>query len=183
MQSTIGHNSITIALRGGAALAFGVAAIVWPQPTLAVLIALLGVFFLLDALFSSLAAIYFAEWRVASWPLVIEAVVALGIGGITLFWPGMTAYALLYLLAAWAILVGIIQLVASYQLRGYLQHGRMLALRGLLPLLLGMLLILFPQEGALALIRLLGLGLGLNGLYLLALAYQLHRAHGRATAL
>jgi len=183
MESSNMRNRGMIALRGAAALTFGVAALAWPAPTLTILIALLGIFFLLDGFFSGLAAIYFAEWRVASWPLAIEALVALGIGLITLFWPGVTAYALVYLLAAWAILVGAIQLIAAYQLRHFLQREWLLALRGPFPLLLGALLIAFPQDGALALIRLVGLGVGLNGLYLLALAYQLYRLHGRTTAI
>lgn len=181
METTIRRNWLATALRGAIALTFGVVALALPEPTLAVLIAVAGAFLLADGLLSGLTAIYFGEWRILSLPPTIEAIVAIGMGLITLFWPDVTAFALLYLLAAWAILTGLIQLIAAYQLRHYLRGEWLLALRGLVPLSFGALLAIFPQEGALALVRLIGLGAALLGLYLLILAYRLHRRQGRLT--
>ncbi len=175
------RNRAVLALRGTVAVAFGIAALALPEPTLAVLIALLGAFFLADGLFAGLAALYFAEWRVISWPPLIEAAVALGIGLITFFWPDVTALFLLYLLAAWALLTGLVQLIASYQLRRYLEREWLLALRGLAPLLFGLLLILFPRSGALALVRLIGVGACLLGGLLFYLALRLDRRTTRQT--
>lgn len=183
MESLFVQNRVALAVRGAVAITFGIAALVLPEPTLAVLIALVGAFFLADGLFSGLTALYFAEWRVVSWPPLIEAIVAIGIGLITFFWPNVTALFLLYLLAAWAVLTGLMQLIATYQLRRYLEREWLLALRGLAPLLCGVVLILFPRSGALALLRLIGIGALLLGGFLLYLAVRLNRRlTGQTTA-
>ena len=183
MARPIVHNRIAFILRGMVAVVFGVVALAVPAPTLAVLIALLGAFFLADGLFAGLGVLYFAEWRVLSWPPLIEAVVAVAIGLITFFWPDVTAFFLLYLLAAWALLTGLVQLIAAYQLRHYLEGEWLLALRGLAPLLAGLLLVIFPREGALALVRLIGAGAVLLGGFLLYLGLRVGRPNsGQATA-
>src|SRR5689334_9691466 len=102
-----------LALRGLFALLFGVLAILWPGLTLEVLVLLWGAYALADGVFAIAAAIAgagrFHHW----WALLLEGVVGIAAGVVTFLWPGITALALLFVIAAWAVVTGILEIVAA----------------------------------------------------------------------
>src|SRR3954454_15737309 len=103
-----------LALRGVAALLFGVVALGWPGITITALLVLFGAFVLIDGLMNLYAAVRHdpADKRRRG-ALGLEGVAGIAVGIITLVWPAITALALLYLIAAWAILTGIFEIIAA----------------------------------------------------------------------
>ena len=104
---TLTTNWWALPLRGIAAVPFGLAALFWPGLTLFALIAFLEASTLVDGIFAIVAATRGSASR--RWLLLAEGVVGLLVGLIALFWRGMTALVYLYIVAAWAILAGILK--------------------------------------------------------------------------
>lgn len=163
-----------LALRGFFAMLFGVAAFLWPGMTLQVLVLLYGAFALANGVFSLIAA--FAGWgwdRRWGAALLLEGIAGIAVGVLTFAWPGITALVLLYLIAAWAVLTGIFEVVAAVRLRSAIRGEWLLALSGILSVVLGVALVMAPQTGALAVVWLIGTYAFLYGGLLLALALRL----------
>src|SRR5512135_3344344 len=89
-----------MALRGLAALVFGIVALIWPAITLLVLVTLFGVYALWDGIFAIVGAIRAAEHHRQWWLLLVEGIVGIIAGLIALFLPGVTALSLVYIIAA-----------------------------------------------------------------------------------
>lgn len=183
MVETLARNWWAVALRGAAAIIFGILALAWPRETLTVIIYLFGAYALVDGIFSGVAAIVrAAERRTDWWPLLLEAVIGIIIGVVTFFHPGFTALVLVYVIAAWALLTGIAELVAAWQLRQSIQGEWVLALAGILSILAAIVLAVNPRTGALAVIWVIGLYAIFFGVLLLGLAWRLreHNKHVEA---
>jgi uncharacterized membrane protein HdeD (DUF308 family) len=116
------------------------------------------------------------------WILALRGVVAvlLGVGaGIIAFvWPDITALALLWLIAFWAILTGILEIVAAIRLRRVLNNEWLLAVAGVLSIIFGLILVIWPGSGAVGLVWLIGIYAIVFGVALVALALRL-RSLGR----
>ncbi len=80
---------------------------------------------------------------------------------------------LLYLIAFWAILTGVLEIVAGIRLRAVIANEILLILMGVLSTLFGILIIIFPRAGALAIIIWIGAYAVLFGIILIALAFRL----------
>lgn len=145
----------TFLIRGLLAIAFGIIALVWPGITLMVLVVLFGIYVIVEGIFSIVAA--FSNRAVHSWwVLLLEGLASLVIGGIAFIWPGITAVALLIFIAIWAIFTGLLEIGAAVQLRKEIQGEWILALTGILSILIGIILIVNPGAGALAVVWLIG---------------------------
>jgi len=173
------RNWWALALRGLAAILFGIAALVVPHITLAVLIALFGAYALVDGVFALIAAGRAAERQTRWWPLALEGVVGIVVGILTFAWPGVTALILLYFIAYWAIITGVFELIAAIRLRQEISGEWLLGLGGVLSVIFGLLLIIFPGAGALTIVWLIGLYSLIFGVALVALGLRL-RSGGAA---
>jgi uncharacterized membrane protein HdeD (DUF308 family) len=160
-----------VALRGLAAIIFGLLAFIWPGITLAVLILFYGAYALVDGVLALYVAIQSRGQGV--WALVLEGILGIGAGLIAFFWPAITALALLYLIAAWAILSGLVEVVAAVRLRQVITNEWAFILSGVLSVVFGLLLVVQPGAGALTLVWLIGLYAVLFGVGLLAFAWRL----------
>src|SRR3984893_8442281 len=104
-----------IALRGLAAVLFGVLAFVWPGMTLAVLVLLFGAYALVDGILAIVVAVRGGtDHRLF---MGLEGVVGVLAGLVAFVFPGLTALALLYIIAFWAVLTGVLEVVAAVRLR------------------------------------------------------------------
>ena len=159
------------ALRGVAAVIFGILAFVWPGVTLAVLVLFWGAYALVDGILTLLAA--FRTGQDHRWALVIEGVVGIGAGIVTFLWPGLTALVLVYIIAVWALITGVLEVIAAIRLRHVIENEWWLVLSGILSLIFGIALVIAPGAGALALIWLIATYAIIFGVLLLGLALRL----------
>src|SRR2546425_5756371 len=113
MTTVLMRNWWALALRGIFAILFGLAAFVIPGVTLAVLVALFGAYAFIDGVLAIVAGIRAAERHERWWSLVLKGLAGIVAGVLTFGWPALTVLALLYLMAGWAIVTGVFELVAG----------------------------------------------------------------------
>jgi len=173
MLHTLAKNWWALALRGLVALLFGLLTFFLPGVTLVTLVLFFGAFALADGFFNVVAF-----FRVAShqWALLIEGVIGVIAGILTFAWPAITAIALLYVIAFWAVFTGIFEIVAGIRLRKVISNEWLLLVMGAVSLLFGVFILIAPGLGALAIILWIGAYAMVSGLFLLALAFRL-RSH------
>ena len=144
-----------IAANGAAAILFGFVLVLWPDIGLTTIVAVVAVYALVRGVLSGLAAFLTPLPRTERAWLVLEAVVGTAIGIALLVWNDISAQALLYVVAAWAIAIGVLTLAAAFELP--LSGGRrlLLVLNGLVPMAFGAVMFIEPDAGALAIVALL----------------------------
>ncbi len=141
--------------RGIVAVLFGVVALVWPSMTLYVLVFLFGIFAVIGGITAVAAALRSRELQ--GWGLLLfEGILGILAGVVALVWPGITALAFLYLLAAWAILTGILELVAPLAFPMSGGRGLLMVLSGIVSIVFGVLIAAQPSSGLLAVVWLIG---------------------------
>ena len=166
-------------LRGIAAIIFGILAIIWPGVTLLSLTLLWGAFTLVDGVAALYTAVFGKSGATsARWWLAIVGIAGIIAAGIAFLYPGMTALVLLWFIASWAIVIGIMQVIGAIQLRKEIEGEWLLALNGILSVAFGLLLFIRPGEGALAVIWLIGVYAIAIGVLLAVLAFRVktHKA-------
>ena len=180
MLRTLGRNWWALALRGVAAILLGILAFAWPGITLFVLVLFFGAYMLVDGIFAIVAAVRAAGEEDRWWLLLIEGILGVLAGLVAFFWPGLTALALLYFIAAWAIVTGIMEIVAAVRLRQEIEGEWALGLSGLLSVIFGVLLVVLPAPaGLLSLVWLIGAYAVATGVLLLILAFRVRSEAGR----
>src|SRR5918994_2427149 len=161
-----------LALRGLVAILFGLAAPFWPGLVLAVLIVLFGAYALVDGVLAVIAAFRSSGHGMRRPLLLIEGAIGILFGILALFWPGLTALALLYIIAFWAILSGIARIVMAVMLRREIENEWSIALSGVLSVILGIVLIFLPGAGLLAYVWLIGILALALGIILIFYAFR-----------
>ena len=181
MADMLARNWWALALRGVVAILFGLAALLWPGITLAVLVLLFGAYALVDGIFAVIAGVRRAaehrEHGVSSSSKDLLGIVA---GFVTFVWPALTAIALLYIIAAWAIITGVLEISQAIRLRREITGEVWLALGGLASLVFGVLLLVWPVAGALAVVWLIGVYGIVFGIILVGLGLRLRQWHTTA---
>ena len=158
-------------VRGVLWLLFGLAVVAQPAASLVTLVVLFGVFALADGIGNIVSAIGRQEAD-NRWVLALIGLSGIGAGVLTLFNPGVTALALLFYVAVWAIATGLLQFVAAIRLRHEIKGEFWLALSGLVSIAFGVYLMARPGEGVLSVIWLIGIYALALGIILIALALR-----------
>jgi uncharacterized membrane protein HdeD (DUF308 family) len=169
-------------VRGFLGVLFGVAAFEWPVPTLVTLVFLYGAYALVDGV----TALWAGALGGAAW-LVLSGVLGVAVGLSTFFFPGITAAALFYLIAAWAIGRGIFEIIAAIKLRREISGEWALIVGGILSIAFGVLLMAYPVAGVLTVVWLIGAYSLMFGVVMVVLAFwvrglsrKLEMHHGTA---
>lgn len=168
-------------LRGVLAIIFGVFAFLLPDLTLAALVLLFGAYAIVDGGFAIWAVIVGEVPRGDRWwSLLIEGMLGIVAGLIALLLPAITAIALVYLIAGWAIVTGALEVVAAIRLRREIPGEWLLALSGVLSVVFGAVIAIFPGAGALAVVWLIASYAVVFGIVLIALGMRLRGAQHSA---
>jgi uncharacterized membrane protein HdeD (DUF308 family) len=175
MLRTVTHYWWMILIRGIFAILFGIAAFIWPGPTIEVLVLLFGAYALVDGIFAVIVGLQQYGETQRWWTVLLEGIVGIVLGVLTLFWPGTTATVLLAFITAWAIMTGVFEIAAATALRKVIEGEWALILAGAASVLFGVLLVLQPTAGALALIWLIGAYAIIFGVLYSILAFELRR--------
>lgn len=168
MLDQFSHYWWTFAVRGLLLVVFGVLAMLLPAITLAALILLFGAFALVDGVIALVAGI-----KSHNRLLLVLSVLAIAAGAVTIVWPGITALALLLIIAAWAIVRGTYEVATAIALRNEIEYEWLLGASGILLVALGILMLFFPVAGLLGIVWLIGLVALASGLLLLIGSFRL----------
>ena len=172
MVSELAMNWWSMGIRGVITALFGVAAIAWPNITLAVLIGLFGIFMLVDGVIAFISAIRAGQERQRWWTYVVEGLVEVGIGIAVFSVPQVTAVILLYFIAFWAIFIGIWRIATAIELRREIEGEWLWGLSGLVALLFGFAILAFPAAGALTLVRVIGIFALAFGIFSIIMSFR-----------
>lgn len=178
MVTHYGRTWWALAIRGIVAVIFGILALVWPGITLTALMLFFGAYVLVDGIFAILSALFHHAGNERWWLLLLEGIVGIIVGVLTFIYPGLTAFVLLFFIAAWAVLTGILELLAAVRLRNEIENEWLLALSGIASLVFGILIAVAPGAGALAVVWLIGVYAIVFGILLLAFAIRVRNAAG-----
>lgn len=171
----LSYNWWTVALRGMLAVGIGLIALFFPSITLIILILLFGAFALVDGVLLLIAGIRSRKENERWWALILLGILSMAVALIAFFVPLVTALALLFLMAAWAIIGGMLEIIAAIQLRKQIKGEWILVLDGVITLLFGLALIIMPAAAILALVWLFGGFKVISGVLLLILSFRLKR--------
>jgi uncharacterized membrane protein HdeD (DUF308 family) len=164
-----------IALRGVAAIAFAVVILVWPNVGLTTLIALFGAFALVSGL-ATIAGVFNLPIRGGqSASLVVEGILGVAVGVVVFIWPALSGLGLLYVIAAWAIALGIFEIALAFVLPISGGRSLLVVLGGLLSVAFGVIMFAHPGAGAVALLTLIAAFALVTGVMQVAFALELRR--------
>jgi uncharacterized membrane protein HdeD (DUF308 family) len=173
MFNLMTQNWWAIELRGFAAVLFGIATFMWPGVTLSVLAPLFGAYAMINGIFAVIEGIRRdvsqERWR----PLLFEGAISIVLGVMAFAWPGLTAMGLLFLIAFWAIMTGVFEIITAIRLRHEIRGEWVMALIAILSMAFGLLLLAFPGPGALSEILLIRAFVFAIGALMIALAFKL----------
>jgi len=103
MFSELTQNWWVLAIRGVAAIIFGILAFMWPGITLFSLVILFAAYAIADGIFAIVAAVRGPRTEARWWALLLEGILGITAGVITLIVPGITTFFLLYIIAFWSL--------------------------------------------------------------------------------
>ena len=164
-----------LALRGLLAILFGALAIMWPGITLEVLIFFFGAYSVVDGFFSAVSALAHRKHDQQWWLFFLSGLAGIIVGVFTFILPGLTAFVLVILIAARALIVGIFEITAAIFLRKTINNEWLLLLNALLSILFAVVIFIKPGAGALALVWMIGITAIFIGILLLAIPFRVRR--------
>ncbi len=172
MVQTLARHWRWIALRGVVAILFGLATFLNPAATLLVLVVLFGAYAIVDGtamVISALGQRHEERWGT----LLVGGIIGILAGALTLFVPGLTVLALVLLIGAWALVMGVIEIAAAVRLRREITGEWMFIVAGCLAVIFGLLVVAAPSAGALVIMLWLGAYALVSGILLVALGFRL----------
>lgn len=173
MISSLATNWWAVMIRGILGIGAGIITFLWPGITLAGLVILFGAYALLTGILSITGAIK-AVHRHDRWvALVFEGIAGLIASAVTVVWPATTLFALVYVIAAWALIIGALEIAAAIKLRKQVRGEWLLALSGGLSIAFAFLIAIAPLAGALVIALWFGAYSLVFGIILIALGLRL----------
>lgn len=168
-------------LRGIVAIAFGIMAFTWPAPALYALVLLYAAYAVVDGVFTiaSATGASHVDPHLRVWPILVAGVVLVVAGAIAFAWPGLTAVSLLLVIGVAAVVRGVMEIVEAVRLRHEVDNEWALGLAGALSVVFGVLVLLRPAAGALALIWMIACWAVLVGALYVVLALRVRALRER----
>ena len=160
-------------IRGILGIVVGLMTFLWPGITLMALVFLFAGYALVDGIVSLTGAAHAAQARERWAPLLIEGLLGIAAAVITVLWPAITALGPVFVIAAWAILTGVAEVVAAVRLRRHISGEWLLALAGIASVVFGVMVAAVPLAGALVIAIWFGAYALVFGVMLLVLGFRL----------
>ena len=175
LAAALGRNWWLLLLRGLVAIVF--ALLTWAQPgvSLAALVLVFGIYVLADGLLGVWSAIAKRRDNRHWWLLLLWGLVGIVVGVMTFIMPGITGLVLLMYIAAWAVITGVLQIVAAIRLRKEIKCEWLMILSGLVSVAFGVLLFLQPGAGALAVAWIIAAYAFIFGVLMVLLAFKVRK--------
>lgn len=172
-REQIAYNWWAVLLRGVVGVIFGALAFFEPQFALTTAIFVFGGFVLIDGILLFIAGVRTREETENWWLVALQGLLGIIIGIASFLAPETTAVALLYYVAVWAIITGVLEISAAYEIRKEIEGEWMLALAGLASIILGAAMIFNPGAGLLVWLWYIGLYAFISGAFLIGLSFKL----------
>jgi len=183
MDKALTRMSRSLAVAGIVSIVFGVTVLLWPGISLLSLTLLFGAFAFVYGTFAIGAGLYLLAHRSTEWaPYVAAGVAGVIIGVITYLHPGITDLTLVYLVGAWAFVIGAFDILAAIDMRGTFPGAMWLGLTGALSVVFAIVVAFRPGAGMLAILWVIGFYGILAGVTRLVAAYRIHQFHGDVKA-
>lgn len=151
---TFGLPDRPLAIRAALALVFGGLAIGWPGVELGQFVLLFGAYIFLDGV-AAVVSGFAGESAAERWGFFAEGAVSCALGVVAFVYP-FIPLALLYVIATWGIITGVLEIIVAAHLRTTLRAQWLLSLAGISSVFLGMLLLTIPGTGSTAVVRVIG---------------------------
>lgn len=166
-------------VRGILGIAFGVIVVLFPGLGLVAVVALFAAWAIIGGVSALIGA-----WRSRDhrdwWLGLLEGIVGVAAGLVAILVPGLAALGLLFVIAFWAILTGLLQIWFAIRMRQQIHGELWLGLSGVIAVLFGILLVIFPGTGILSVLLLAGLLSIAFGGAMVMLGFRLRRLHTQA---
>jgi uncharacterized membrane protein HdeD (DUF308 family) len=166
-------------VRGILGIAFGVIVVLFPGLGLVAVVALFAAWAIIGGVSALIGA-----WRSRDhrdwWLGLLEGIVGVAAGLVAILVPGLAALGLLFVIAFWAIVTGLLQIWFAIGMRQQIHGELWLGLSGVIAVLFGILLVIFPGTGILSVLLLAGLLSIAFGGAMVMLGFRLRRLHTQA---
>lgn len=170
--SAFAANWRVLALRGLAALTFGLVVLLWPGAVVAVISVLFGIYAIVDGGVVLVPALRTSGRGARRWLPLIEGAVGVIAGLLALLWPGLTASGVLYIIIGWALTTGVLKIVTAIMLRSEVENAWLLAGSGALSVLLGIVLAALVGSNMQSLAPFIGVFAVVVGIGLIVFAFR-----------
>jgi uncharacterized membrane protein HdeD (DUF308 family) len=174
MNFSLAKNWWSLVIRGLLAIIIGIVTFFWPGITLFALVFLFAGYALVDGVVNLVGAVHAIANHERWGALLFEGVIGISAAVITVLWPGITTLSLVLVIAAWAIVTGIAEIVAAVRLRRHISGEWLLLLGGIASIVFGVLVAMVPAVGALVIALWFGAYAVVFGVILVALGFRLH---------
>lgn len=164
-----------VVVRGLLAILFGLTALFWPGLTWLVLVLMFGIYAIVDGVLAMLSGLVSSRYSRRWWMFLVEGVISVAAGVIALLRPGLASLVLIMVIAAWAILTGILEIIAAIRLRREITNEWMLALGGFISIVFGVLMLFQPAAGSLVITLMIGAYALMFGVLLVILGFRLRK--------
>jgi len=178
MHNALIRNWWSLVVRGIIAVLIGIVSFAWPGITLTALVFLFAGYALVDGIVNLAGGVRAIERHERWGALLFEGIVGILAALATVLWPAITALALVFIIAAWAIITGIAEIAAAIRLRQYISREWILVVAGIASVIFGVLLAAVPLAGELVIALWFGAYVLVFGILLIALGLRLRHAGG-----
>ena len=168
--------STSLIVRGLLAVAVGIVALAWPGVTVLALVILFAIYAFIAAGMEAVKA-FSSETAGPLMGHLLLGLVDVGAGVFALAWPGPTALVLVLLVGAWAMMAGLVEIYAGFEVGETAGTRALFFVSGLISIAFGIVLFARPGVGAVTLALLFGLFNLVYGFWALVQGIDLRRAH------